>query len=326
MNLLEIKDLRTWFNTDRGMVRAVDGLDFEIKEDQILGLVGESGCGKSVTSLSILGLIPFPGKVEGECQYTARDGSNIDLFRINPDGRQMRNIRGNEISMIFQEPLTALNPVFTIGDQLTEQMIHHKKMNKKEAFTKGVRMLQEVGIPLPEQRMREYPHQLSGGMRQRAMIAMALSCQPRLLIADEPTTALDVTIQAQILRLLKELQKQYKMSILLITHDMGVVAKNTQEVIVMYLGKKVESATTPEIFHNPLHPYTRALLKAIPSVKTKGEMVPIKGMIMTPMGNIWENRCAFAPRCPEAVDICEKEEPQIASPATGHKVRCLLYK
>ncbi|MFC1917720.1 ABC transporter ATP-binding protein [Chloroflexota bacterium] len=326
MNLLEIKDLRTWFDTDRGMVRAVDGLDFEIKEDQILGLVGESGCGKSVTSLSILGLIPFPGKVEGECQYTNRDGGNVNLFKINPDGGQMRKIRGNEISMIFQEPLTALNPVFTIGDQLTEQMIHHKKMNKNEAFIEGVRMLKEVGIPLPEQRMKEYPHQLSGGMRQRAMIAMALSCQPRLLIADEPTTALDVTIQAQILRLLKELQKQYKMSILLITHDMGVVAKNTQEVIVMYLGKKVESATTPEIFHNPLHPYTRALLKAIPSVKKKGEMIPIKGMIMTPMGNIWENRCAFAPRCPEAIDICEKEEPIISSPATGHQVRCLLYK
>jgi oligopeptide/dipeptide ABC transporter ATP-binding protein len=327
MALLEVKNLRTWFHTYRGIVRAVDGIDFQVKRDQILGLVGESGCGKSVTSLSIMGLIPMPpGRVEGEILFANRDGGKIDLLRLHPESKQMRQIRGNQISMIFQEPLTAFNPVFTIGNQITEPLITHKKMSKREAYEKGIQMLKEVGIPIPELRMEEYPHQLSGGMRQRAMIAMALTCQPAVLIADEPTTALDVTIQAQILRLIKELQSEYRMSILLVTHDLGIIAKHASEVIVMYLGKQVEHAQTKEVFENPLHPYTKALLKAIPSIRRKRVLEPLKGTVMTPWGDIWEKRCAFAPRCPEVMDICEKEEPSIVEATQGHQARCLLCK
>lgn len=325
--LLEVKNLRSWFYTDKGIVKAVDGIDFKVKRNQTLGLVGESGCGKSVTSLSITGLIPTPpGKVEGGILYNKRDGKNIDLAKLHPESKQMREIRGNEISMIFQEPLTALNPVFTIGNQITEAIIAHQKMGKQKTFEKGIQMLKEVGIALPEQRIKEYPHQFSGGMRQRAMIAMALSCQPSLLIADEPTTALDVTIQAQILRLMKELQSEYGMSILLITHDLGIVAKNADEVIVIYLGKVVEYAPTKEIFRDPLHPYVKALLNSIPSLKRKEKLEPIKGMVPNPLEDVWKNRCGFALRCDKTIDICEREEPPLSEPTQGHQVRCWLYK
>ena len=323
--LLEVRNLRTWFYTDKGIVKAVDGIDFQIKRNQILGLVGESGCGKSVTSLSITGLIPIPpGKVEGEILYN-KDGRKINLAKLHPESKQMREIRGSEISMIFQEPLTALNPVFTIGNQLTEAIIVHQKIGKQKALEKAIQLLKEVGIPLPEQRIKQYPHQFSGGMRQRAMIAMALSCKPSLLIADEPTTALDVTIQAQILRLMKKLQSEYGMSILLITHDLGIVAKNADEVVVIYLGKVVEYAPTKEIFRQPLHPYVKALLNSIPSLKGKKKLEPIRGMVPSPLEDVWRDRCGFAPRCDEAMDICQRKQPPLSEPAENHQVRCWLY-
>ncbi len=327
MNVLEVKNLGVSFYTRRGIVRAVDGIDFCAKRNQILGIVGESGCGKTVTFLSVMGLIPIPpGKVEGEVLYTKQDGTNIDLTKCHPDGEEMRKIRGNEIAMIFQEPLTALDPVFTIGDQIEEAMLTHQSITRQEARKKGIQMLKEVGIALPEQRMKEYPFQLSGGMRQRAMIAMALSCQPSILIADEPTTALDVTLQAQILRLIKEIQLKHEMAIILITHDLGIIAENADEVIVMYLGKKLEQAPVKEIFKSPSHPYTTALLKSIPSVREEKKLEPIRGIVPIPTEDTWKNRCGFAPRCDEAMDICKNEEPPLFELPQEHQVKCWLYE
>ncbi|MCD6541202.1 ABC transporter ATP-binding protein, partial [Candidatus Bipolaricaulota bacterium] len=267
MPLVEVKDLRTYFFTEEGVVKAVDGVSFAIEPEQTLGVVGESGCGKSVTALSIMGLVPMPpGKIVGGQVIFHRDGQPIELTKLNPKGREYRSIRGKEIAMIFQEPMTSLNPVFTIGYQIMEAIMLHQKVSKKEARQKAIEMLRQVGIPEPEQRVDEYPHQLSGGMRQRAMIAMALSCNPSLLIADEPTTALDVTIQAQVLDLMRDLQKSFHAAIMLITHDLGVVAEMCEEVVVMYLGKVVEHAKVRPIFHEPKHPYTQGLLKSIPSL------------------------------------------------------------
>ncbi|MFI5359300.1 MAG: ABC transporter ATP-binding protein [Halanaerobiales bacterium] len=314
--LLEIRNLKTYFYTENGVSKAVDGVDLEIYPGETLGVVGESGCGKSVTSLSIMRLIQEPpGKiVDGEILFKGRD-----LARLSQD--EMRQIRGNEISMIFQEPMTSLNPVFTIGEQISEAIMLHKKVDKKQAMEESIEMLRKVGIPLPEQRVKEYPHQLSGGMRQRIMIAMALSCNPDLLIADEPTTALDVTIQAQILDLMQDLKKKYKMSIMMITHDLGVVAEVCDRVAVMYAGKVVEYTDVKTLFKNPRHPYTWGLLNSIPRLDKEVDRLPaIPGMV--PDSKNFPVGCRYNNRCPFATEKCFKEEPELMEVAEGHRARC----
>jgi len=309
------------------VVRAVDGVDFTIEPEKTLGIVGESGCGKSVTALSILRLIPTPpGKIVAGKILFHRIDHVLDLTQLNPTGSKMRSIRGNEIAMIFQEPMTSLNPVYTIGNQIMESIIVHQHLNARAARKKAIEMLQAVGIPLPEQRINEYPHQLSGGMRQRAMIAMALSCNPALLIADEPTTALDVTIQAQVLELMNTLRREFHAAILFITHDLGVIAGMADDVAVMYLGKIVEIGTVWDIYHHPQHPYTRGLMKSIPSLSTttRKRLVPIEGVVPdlldAPMG------CGFCPRCPEAMEICVTETPILQEVRPGHRVACFLFE
>lgn len=314
--LIELKNLKTYFYTEDGVAKAVDGVDFEIYPGETLGVVGESGCGKSVTSLSIMRLIPEPpGKiVEGEINFKGKD-----LTKLSQE--EMRDIRGNEISMIFQEPMTSLNPVFTIGDQISEAIIIHKKVSKKEALEQSIDMLRKVGIPLPEQRVHEYPHQLSGGMRQRVMIAMALSCNPELLIADEPTTALDVTIQAQILELMNELKENFNMSIMMITHDLGVIAEVADRVAVMYAGKVVEYTDAITLFSNPQHPYTWGLLNSIPRMdKEVEELSAIPGIVPSPF-NLPEG-CKYSSRCPLVDEKCRAEEPDIEEISEGHNVKC----
>lgn len=327
MPLIEVKDLKTYFFTEDGVVRAVDGVDFTIEPEKTLGVVGESGCGKTVTALSVMGLVQTPpGKItEGEILYH-QDGNVTDLTQLNPKGRKYRSIRGNEIAMIFQEPMTSLNPVYTIGNQIMEAIILHQRLNKREARKKAIEMLHSVGIPVPEQRVDEYPHQLSGGMRQRAMIAMALSCNPSLLIADEPTTALDVTIQAQVLDLMNDLRRDFHAAIQFITHDLGVIAQMADDVVVMYLGKIVEGAPIGETYHNPKHPYTQGLMNSIPSLATTRaeRLIPIKGVVPDPF-DVPEG-CGFEPRCPHAMDICKREIPTLKEIAPGHLVSCFLYE
>ena len=325
MPLIDVRDLRTYFYTEDGVVKAVDGVTFGIEPEGTLGVVGESGCGKSVTALSIMGLVPMPpGKITSGEIIFHRDGQEIDLTKLNPKGKAYRSIRGKEIAMIFQEPMTSLNPVFTIGYQIMEAIMLHQNVSKKEARQKAIEMLRQVGIPLPEQRVDEYPHQLSGGMRQRAMIAMALSCNPSLLIADEPTTALDVTIQAQVLDLMRDLQKRFRTAIMLITHDLGVVAEMCEEVVVMYLGKVVEHAPIRPLFHDPKHPYTQGLLKSIPSLATKKERLePIKGVVPDPLDA--PPGCPFHPRCPHAMEICTREMPTLKEVGQDHQAACWLY-
>ncbi|MGE5561276.1 MAG: ABC transporter ATP-binding protein [Chloroflexota bacterium] len=316
--LLDVKNLTTSFFTDDGVATAVDDVSFHIDKGETLGMVGESGCGKSVTSLSVLRLIPSPpGKiVSGTITF---DGEDILAKSID----DMRTIRGNSISMIFQEPMTSLNPVFTCGDQIAEAVELHQKVGKKEAMDRAIEMLKLVGIPNPERRVREYPHQLSGGMRQRVMIAMALSCNPRLLIADEPTTALDVTIQAQILDLMRRLKRDLGMSILLITHDLGVVAEMAERVVVMYAGKIVEEALVDDLYANPLHPYTVGLLHSIPRLDgDRSRLHVIDGtvpnLLRLPPG------CRFAPRCPQATERCNAAQPPLIQVAPGRQVACWL--
>ena len=321
--LLEVKDLETTFFTEDGRVPAVDHIDFHIHEGEILGIVGESGCGKSVTSLSIMGLVPSPpGKItSGEILL-----GEIDLTKQTE--KQMRKIRGKEVAMIFQEPMTSLNPLYTIGNQLIEAiLLHNKKMKKKEAAGKAIEMMKLVGLPRAEELMKDYPHQLSGGMRQRVMIAMALLCNPKLLIADEPTTALDVTIQSQILKLMKELNNQFKTAVLLITHDLGVVAEVCERVVVMYAGQIVEEAPVEEIFKNPQHPYTKGLLQSVPDMRYKKEtLYSIKGNVPKP-GSI-QMGCRFAPRCEYATERCMTENPSLyeVSQTIVHKSRCFLQE
>jgi oligopeptide/dipeptide ABC transporter ATP-binding protein len=318
--LLEVEDLRTFFRTDAGLARAVDGVSFTLSRGETLGLVGESGCGKSVTSLSIMRLVPDPpGWI---------DGGRI-LFRgtdlLGLAGDQMRKVRGNDIAMIFQEPMTSLNPVFTCGEQIDEAVRLHQGLPRKEAREKTVDMLRLVGIPDPAQRADEYPHQLSGGMRQRVMIAMALSCHPDLLIADEPTTALDVTIQAQILDLLGRLQEELGMAVLMITHDLGVIAEVADRVAVMYAGKIVESAGVDALFAAPQHPYTVGLLASIPSLTAdRRRLSVIPGTVPDATG--FAAGCRFAPRCPRASERCRIEEPPLlpATGAPGHAVACFF--
>jgi oligopeptide/dipeptide ABC transporter ATP-binding protein len=323
--LVEVRDLKTYFYTEDGVVKAVDGVSFAIEPEQTLGVVGESGCGKSVTALSIMGLVPMPpGKIVSGAIVLRRDGKNVELTKLNPKGREYRGIRGKEIAMIFQEPMTSLNPVFTVGYQIMEAIILHQKVSKKEAREKAIEMLRQVGIPLPEQRVDEYPHQLSGGMRQRAMIAMALSCNPSLLIADEPTTALDVTIQAQVLDLMRDLQKRFRTAIMFITHNLGVVAEMCDEVVVMYLGKVVEHAPVRPLYHDPKHPYTQGLLHSIPSLATKKKRLePIKGVVPDPLDA--PPGCPFNPRCPHVMEICSREMPPLKEVAEEHKAACWLY-
>jgi oligopeptide/dipeptide ABC transporter ATP-binding protein len=317
-DLLQVRNLQTSFFTPEGEVRAIDGVSFEIREGKTLGLVGESGCGKSVTSLSIMRLIPSPpGKiVGGEILYRGRD-----LLKLSNE--EMRKIRGNEISMIFQEPMTSLNPVFTVGNQIGEAIKLHQGLGKKETRAKTIEMLRLVKIADPESRVDAYPHQLSGGMRQRVMIAMALSCNPSLLIADEPTTALDVTIQAQILELMKELQQKIGgMALLLITHDLGVVAEQADEVAIMYAGKIVERSNTRAIFNHPFHPYTVGLLNSLPGAtgQKKKRLDAIPGVVPNPLN--LPSGCRFRDRCPRAADLCAQTEPELSENEAGHTVAC----
>ena len=318
-NLIEIKNLMTSFFTADGELRAVEGVNFEIEEGKTMGLVGESGCGKSVTALSIMRLIPSPpGKVVGG-QVLLR---GRDLLKLN--GSAMRKVRGNEISMVFQEPMTSLNPVFTIGNQIAEAIRLHQGLNRKETRDKVIEMLRLVKIADPETRVKDYPHQLSGGMRQRVMIAMALSCNPSLLIADEPTTALDVTIQAQILELIGELQERLGMALLLITHDLGVVAEQAHDVAIMYAGKIVERARPEVIFSRPLHPYTVGLLNSIPGIKgeKKKRLEAIPGVVPSPLE--LPGGCRFRDRCPKAGGICAGTEPELVEKEKGHWVSCYM--
>ena len=317
-NLIEIRDLQTSFFTGEGELRAVDGVSFAIEEGRTMGLVGESGCGKSVTALSTMQLIPrSAGRiVGGEIRY--RDENLLDF-----DEARMRRVRGNEISMIFQEPMTSLNPVFTVGTQIEEAIVLHQRLSKKDARDKAVEMLRLVKIPDPGSRVDDYPHELSGGMRQRVMIAMALSCNPSLLIADEPTTALDVTIQAQILNLIEELQEKLGMALLLITHDLGVVAEQADDVAIMYAGRIVEHATPEIIFSRPLHPYTVGLLKSIPGYGGIGETLEaIPGIVPSPLN--LPDGCRFSDRCSRVEDRCRIREPELREVEEGHWVSCFL--
>jgi peptide/nickel transport system ATP-binding protein len=335
--LLEIKDLKTYFFLDEGTVRAIDGVDFNMWRGQTLGVVGESGCGKSVTARSILRIVPKPGKiVHGEITLHRRldshNGSELTemlkLTDLDPTGAEIRSIRGCEIAMVPQEPMTSLSPVNTIGDQIMEAITLHQKVSKAKARAKTIEMLDLVGFPQPKQRVDCYPHQLSGGLRQRAVIAMALSCHPSLLIADEPTTALDVTTEAQILRLMRSLQQELGMAIMYITHNLGVVAQMTEDVIVMYMGKVVEESNVDTLFHNPKHPYTQALLCSIPrlgqTTKERRRLVSIRGTVPDPCAI--PKGCSFHPRCSQRiVGVCDRQEPSNVEVAPGHKVRCVLY-
>ncbi len=317
--LLKIEELRTYFHLEDGVVKSVDGVSYEVNAGEVLGVVGESGCGKSVTALSILRLIQSPpGRIEsGKILF---DGQ--DLTKISE--REMRALRGNDISMIFQEPMTALNPVFTVGQQVIEAAVLHQGLSKREARRKAIEMFDKVGIPSPETRVDDYPHQLSGGMKQRCMIAMALICRPKLLIADEPTTALDVTIQAQILDLLRGLQKDLGMAVILITHDLGVVAEMADDVVVMYAGRIVEHADVKTVFSNPKHPYTRGLFESLPVMGEKKERLSvIPGNVPNPLH--LPTGCKFHPRCKEKFDRCTTEDPVLLDVEPDHQASCLLY-
>ncbi|MCE2414096.1 ABC transporter ATP-binding protein [Candidatus Poribacteria bacterium] len=330
-SLLEISGLKTVFPTDDGIVNAVNDVSFKIDRGQTVGVVGESGCGKSITGLSLLQLVPSPGRIEaGEIQfYRNAEDDPLDIAQVSPKSELMRQIRGNEIAIIFQEPMTSLNPVYTVGNQIAEAIVLHEQVDKKTARERAIEMIARVGIPAPTQRVDEYPHQLSGGMRQRVMIAMALCCSPTLLIADEPTTALDVTIQAQVLGLMQELQAEMGMAIMLITHDLGVIADLADEVVVMYAGRVVETGTVDDIFYNPLHPYTQGLLKSIPVLgRTPQRTLPsIPGTVPHPL--TLPAGCSFQDRCSERMPECERM-PELAgingkTENGGHAVRCWLH-
>jgi len=334
---LEVVDLTTAFHTDDGIARAVQEVSFSIPRGKTVGLVGESGCGKSVTGLSLMQLVQGRGRVEGGQILFRKDDHSapIDIAKLDPRGDAIRAIRGNEIAMVFQEPMTSLNPVYTVGNQIAEAVILHQKVGKKEAHERAVQMLGKVGIPNPSQRVFEYPHQLSGGMRQRVMIAIALCCQPSLVIADEPTTALDVTIQAQVLDLMKDLQRELGMAILIITHDMGVIADMADEVVVMYAGRVVEQGSPDQIFYNPLHPYTKGLLSSIPVLgrrsKEKLNQIPgtVPHLLALPKGCPFRPRCSY--RMPKCMELPTLKQPNPSAVdkednAGNHCVRCWLYE
>ena len=322
-HLLEVKDLRVHFFTYAGVARAVDGVSFSVDSGEMVGIVGESGCGKTVMARSILRLIPDPpGRiVGGEILF---EGQNL----LDLSEKEMQEVRGNQISMIFQEPMTSLNPVYTVGNQMSEVFELHQGLSKREALDRSVEMLKMVGIPSPESRVRDYPFQMSGGMRQRVMIAMALACRPKVILADEPSTALDVTIQAQILDLIRELQRELNTSVILITHDLGVIAETVGRVLVMYTGRVVEQASVGELFNHPLHPYTEGLMGSIPSVdgrqnKDTEKLREIVGIV--PDLSRLPRGCSFSPRCSRVKEICLKEEPPFLEVRSGHYVRCWLY-
>ena len=315
--ILEVEKLRTSFFTESGAVHAVDNVSFTVDKGEAVALVGESGCGKSVTAMSIMRLVAPPGRITGGAvRFKGKDLASLSE-------REMRKVRGNDIAMVFQEPMTSLNPVFRIGAQVAEAIRIHKKVSKREAWRMAGDMLNLVAIPDPIKRLQDYPHQLSGGMRQRVMIAMALSCDPELLIADEPTTALDVTIQAQIMELLANLQQKLGLAILLITHDLGIVAEFCERVVVMYTGRVVEEASVRDLFANPAHPYTRGLLASLPSVSTGDRLPTIKGMV--PSISRLPHGCKFNPRCPDVMDICCGNEPALMTVGEGHTARCYLH-
>jgi peptide/nickel transport system ATP-binding protein len=318
--LLEVKNLKTHFFAKNKVLPVVDGVDFEVKKGETLAIVGESGSGKSITSLSIMGLVPKPGgkTVDGEIIF---DGT--DLLSLSEN--EMFKVRGNDIAMIFQEPMSSLNPVLTIGEQITEVLIYHKKLSKKEARLKAVELLKIVGFARAEEILDDYPHRLSGGMRQRVMIAMAMSCDPKLLIADEPTTALDVTVQAQILELMKELSEKFNSSIILITHDLGVVAELADRVIVMYAGQVVEESGIVELFDNPLHPYSQGLLNSVPKIDEEQERLSsIGGNVPSP--DNFPKGCRFATRCEHVMEKCLVEQPKLLEIHPGRKSRCFLHE
>jgi peptide/nickel transport system ATP-binding protein len=332
--LLWVRGLKTYFPQDEGTVKAVDGASFDLYPGRTLGIVGESGCGKSITARSILRVIDRPGRiVAGEILFRrqkphdgASAGEVVDLTKLDPNGQEMRAIRGAEIALVFQEPMSSFSPVHTVGDQIVEAVMLHQQLSRREARQKAVEMLRRVGIPLPEQRVDQLSNQLSGGLRQRAMIAMALSCNPTLLIADEPTTALDVTTQAQILDLMRQLQREYGMAIMLITHDLGVIAEMADEVVVMYLGRVVEQATVDEIFYAPKHPYTQALLRSIPRIRagSRERLQSIKGFVPHPYNR--PPGCPFHPRCAAFMPgVCDQREPQLRPVGGQHLVSCFLY-
>ena len=315
---LQVRDLELWFENDYGANKILNKISFNIYKGETLGIVGESGCGKSVTSLSIMRLLQEPpARLKGSIRLEEKE-----LLTLSD--RQMQTVRGNRISMIFQEPMTSLNPVFTIGNQLIETFMQHQGLSKAEAWKKGIEMLKMVRIPLPEQRMKEYPYQLSGGMRQRVMIAMALACRPQLLIADEPTTALDVTIQAQVLDLMRDLQKEMGTSIAFITHDLGVVSEMCDRVIVLYCGEVVEEAVAEDLFADPKHPYTKGLLATLPKFGVKGRLETIPGVV--PPAGKFPAGCVFAPRCKYATQECHGCKPGLYEAGDGHKVRCFRYR
>lgn len=324
--LLSVENLEVEFRMPRGSVKAVNGVSFTLGRNEVLGVVGESGCGKSVMSRAILGLLPSPPAVVNAARmdFRGRDGTTSDLFKMS--GKEYQEIRGGQISMIFQEPMTSLNPLFTIGDQLTEHVFVHEDMSKEAARARALELLTAVGIPSPEVRINDYPHQLSGGMRQRVMIAMSMICRPSIVIADEPTTALDVTIQAQILKLLKRMQDQEQTSVIFISHDLAVISSISDKVIVMYLGRVVEEGTPEVVFGNPQHPYTMALLKSLPRIGTTREegLEPIAGGLPDPLDQ--PKGCGFHPRCPQAMDKCRQTVPELRDNGSGNRVACWMHQ
>ena len=327
-DLIRVEDLYVEFHTQLGVVNALNGVSFAIPRGKVLGVVGESGCGKSITGLSIMQLVPNPGRIaSGHVIFNSKGAEPVDLLKYDRHSREMRGIRGKSISMIFQEPMTSLNPCYTVGNQIMEAILLHQTPDKEQARAQSIEILRKVGMPNPERIFRSYPHQLSGGMRQRAMIAMALSCQPELIIADEPTTALDVTTEAQILDLMRDLQAEIGMSIMFVTHNLGVVAQMCDDVVVMYLGRIVERATVDELFYEPKHPYTQALLRSIPRLGSgrKEYLEVIQGTIPDPYSKV--TGCPFHPRCPSAIPgVCDTLQPEeVAIGESGHTVRCHLY-
>ena len=326
-DILRIENLQTEFKVGKRIVHPVNGVSYTLGRGRTLGVVGESGCGKSVTAHSVLQLLPKAGRIAGgKIEYIRADGTTVRLDQLKPTGKQMRAIRGKEIAMIFQDPMSTLNPVYTVGSQILENLNQHEKLSKQEAMQRAIEMLRDLGIPDPETRIKEYPHQFSGGMKQRVMIAIAMICNPEILIADEPTTALDVTIQAQILELMKRLQKEHGTSIILITHNMGIVAENCDDVAVMYMGRVVEYGTLEQIFTNPLHPYTQALMRSVPvlGMDKSGELESIPGT--TPDAATVFTGCEFANRCQRATEACFHRFPKDTVYPDGHRVRCLHYE
>ncbi len=318
--ILEVNDLHTYFEIGNSVLKAVRGVDFSLQRGRTLGLVGESGCGKTVTALSLMRLLPPSGRiVAGSVRLSNRDGNPVEITALAE--KKMRQIRGREMGMIFQEPMTSLNPVFKIGDQIREAILVHERVGGKAARDRAVGLLQDVEISDPVSRYHDYPHQLSGGQRQRVMIAIALACRPRVLIADEPTTALDVTVQARILELISRLRDRYEMAVLLVTHDLGVVAQATERVAVMYLGRIVETASTRSLYSNPCHPYTQALLDSVPRLgERKRRLTTVRGTV--PALSRIPSGCPFHPRCPKAEEICRREKPAVREVEPGHRVEC----